>query len=510
MPAPAPASVLRRFLPLFIFLAVFLAVEFLCPRFPDNDEVICKAAGRNLGAGGSFSAPELEGFLHLDPPVERVFFSHPPIYSWLFGQTSRVLGFSWKVCVGYDALISAVLSVFVFGLAWRVSQMLEAREASRAFLSLAPALLTLLLRQPGRPDELGMVFGYAALLSLSAGPVGIATALLSGFLTGLTLCTSTGVLLGFLPLIAGFWLLHVDRSRWLLLLALSAAGAVAATALCLVPLYLIEPTFYHQFLQHASAVVTSPWERIRGETGLLVQVAPGRILVMIATLPLLFLGLSRSWNTRPRLKTLTIYLAPMVGVLLLFGLRSAHTYWLFLQPWLLIVALLVAARGWQEKRASGLLPAAWLILWVSAALLWPAKGYVVRMTLPADQRISHCEERLRQIIPAGSTVLTTSGWWALARDHAVLDTTFSEIDDLRRIEFFVEDSNGTGVPGKWREPENPRYAELLRNEFEIIHDDLPREPVSVFGKKISRSAYGFGAIVLRRTSQPTLTPNTGN
>jgi len=507
---PAPASVLRRFLPLFILLVLFLAVEFLCPRFPDNDEVFFKAAGRHLGAGGSFSAPELEGFLHFDPPVMRVFFAHPPIYSWLFGQTSRVLGMGWKVCVGYDGFISAVLSIFVFGLARRVGKTLGAREASHTFLSVVPALLTLLLRQPGRPDELGMIFGYAAVWTLSAGPVGIATALLSGFLTGLALCTSTGVLLGFLPLIAGFWLLHVDRARWPLLLALSAAGAVAATALCLVPIYLIEPTFYRQFLQHASAVVGSPLDRIRGETALLVRVAPGRILVMLATLPLLILGLYRSWNARPHLETLTIYIAPIVGFLLLFCLRSAHTYWWFLQPWFLIVALLVAARDWQRKKLSSLLPAAWLILWVSVALIWPAKAYVTRMTLPSDQRIAYCEERLRQIIPAGATVLTTSGWWALARDHTVLDTTFSEIDDLGRIEFFVGDSNGTGVPGKWMEPENPRYAELLRNEFEIIRDDLPREPVRIFGQRISRSAYGFGSIVLRRTSKPAITPKTGN
>lgn len=510
MPVPAPASFLRRFLPLLILLVLFLAVEFLCPRFPDNDELFFKAAGRNLGAGRSFAAPELEGFLHFEPPVVRVFFAHPPVYSWLFGQVSRVLGFGWKVCVGYDGVISAVLTVCVFGLARRAGNMLGAGNAPRVFLSLAPAVLTLLLRQPGRPDELGMLFSYAALWSLSAGPVGIATALLSGFLTGLTLCTSTGVLLGFLPLIAGFWLLHVDRSRWPLLLALSAAGAVAATALCLVPLYLIEPTFYRQFLQHATAVVTSPWDRMRGEMGLLVQVAPARILIMIATLPLLFLGLSRSWNTRPCLESLTIYIAPTVGFLLLFCLRSAHTYWWFLQPWFLIVALLVAARNWQRKKVSSLLPAAWLILWMSAALVWPAKGYVARMTLPSDQRISHCEERLRQIVPAGATVLTTYGWWALARDHAVLDSTFSEIDDLGRIEFFVGDGNGTGMPGKWREPENPRYAELLRNEFEVVRDDLPREPASIFGQKISRSAYGFGTIVLRRTSKPAMTPKTGN
>jgi hypothetical protein len=220
--------------------------------------------------------------------------------------------------------------------------------------------------------------------------------------------------------------------------------------------------------------------------------------------------LSRSWNTRPRLETVTIYIAPLAGFLLVFCLRTAHTYWWFLQPWFLIVALLVAARGWQRKNVPSLLSAAWLILWVSAALIWPAKGYVARMTLPSDQQISRCEERLRQIIPAGSTVLTTSGWWALARDHTVIDTTFSEIDDLGRIDFFVGDSNGTGMPGKWREPENPRYAELLRNEFEIMRDDLPRERVHLFGKTISRSAYGFGSIVLQRTSKPAITPKAGN
>jgi hypothetical protein len=510
MPLPAPASGLRRLLPLLLLLVLFLAVEFSYPRFPDNDEVICKSAGRNLGAGRSFSAPELEGFLHLQPPAERVFFAHPPVYSGLFGQVSRLLGFGWKVCVGYDGVISAVLTICVFGLARRASHMLEVKNASGVFLSLVPALLTLLLRQPGRPDELAMAFSYAALWSLSAGPVGIPTALLSGFLAGLTLCTSTGVLLGFLPLIAGFWLLHVDRSRWPLLLALSAAGALAAAALCLIPLYLIEPTFYRQFFQHASAVVTSPWDRMRSALEIAERVAPYRILILIATLPLLFLGLSRSWNTRPRLETVTVYIAPLVGLLLLFGLRSAHTYWWFLQPWFLIVALLAAVQRWQSKKVSSLLPAAWLILWVSAALIWPVKGYVARVSLPADQRITWCEERLRQIIPTGSTDVTTSGWWALARDHTVFDSTFSEIDDLGRIDFFVGDGNGTGVPGKWREPENPRYAELLRNEFEIIHDDLPRERVHIFGRTISRSAYGFGSIVLRRTSKSAATSKAGN
>ena len=142
-----------------------------------------------------------------------------------------------------------------------------------------PALCTLALRQPARPDELAMLLSYANVWLLLANPLRIRTALLSGILAGLTFCTSTGVLLGFLPLIAACWLLRVDRLRWLSLLAVSAAGALIADAICLVPLYLIEPAFYHQFLQHANAQVVkmSAWERISGAlqlTWLVARIGP--------------------------------------------------------------------------------------------------------------------------------------------------------------------------------------------------------------------------------------------
>ena len=510
-PMPAPDSFLRRLLPLLLLLVLFLAVEFSYPRFPDNDEVICKSAGHNLGAGRSFSAPELEGFLHFEPPVVRVFFAHPPVYSWLFGQACRYLGFGWKVCVGYDGLISAVLSICVFGLACRVSNMLGAREASRAFLSLVPALLTLLLRQPGRPDELGMVFSYATLWSLSAGPVGIATALLSGFLTGLTLCTSTGVLLGFLPLIAGFWLLHVDRSRWPLLLAFSAAGAVAAAALCLIPLYLIEPTFYRQFFQHANAVVTSPWGRMRGEMGLLVRVAPARILIMIATLPLLFLGLCRSWNTRPRLETLTIYIAPMIGIP--SAVLSA------LRPHLLVVSPAVVpdrrppccraglAKEEGVESAPGRLAHS---VGVGGADLarerirrphdatFGSTNFALRRTLAANHSGRRYRPHHKRLVGAGPRPYGAR--FNLFRDrrpaaHRFFCGRWQRDRDAGKMERTGE-SSLRGIVAKRIRSHSRRSAS--------------RTSIRIFGQRISRSAYGFGSIVLRRTSKPAITPKTGN
>src|SRR4051812_15286580 len=100
----------RQLILLLLLLAAFLVIEFTFPRFPVPDEIAFKAAGLSLSKGGAFAAPELEGFLGTDPPLERVYFIYPPLYSWLFGQLNQVIGFGWAVCVCYDALISALLA----------------------------------------------------------------------------------------------------------------------------------------------------------------------------------------------------------------------------------------------------------------------------------------------------------------------------------------------------------------------------------------------------------------
>src|SRR5271169_2477193 len=112
----------RPLLPLLLFLAAFFVVEFAYPRFEDRDaEIFLKSAGRNISQGGAFAAPELEGFENLNPPLERIYYAQTPLYPWLFGQLTRATGFGWAACVGYDALISAVLAFIVYGLAGAVA-----------------------------------------------------------------------------------------------------------------------------------------------------------------------------------------------------------------------------------------------------------------------------------------------------------------------------------------------------------------------------------------------------
>src|SRR5262249_52569803 len=161
-----PLALMIRHLALLIFVAAFFVLEFAYPRFADADhEVYFKAAGWNATQKGAFAAPELEGYQHLDPPIEQVYFTYPPLYAWLFGQWSRVTGFGWAACVGYDALISAFLAVIVYALAGVVADALlgPLSVAKRTALAFVPALLTLLFRQVARPDELGMALGFANL-----------------------------------------------------------------------------------------------------------------------------------------------------------------------------------------------------------------------------------------------------------------------------------------------------------------------------------------------------------
>jgi hypothetical protein len=493
---------------LLVLLAAFFVLEFAYPRFPDMDhEIYFKAAGWNASQKGAFAAPELEGYLQLDPPIERVYFTYPPLYTWLFGQWSTVTGFGWAACVGYDALISAVLALIVYALAGVVADALlgPLSVSRRTALALVPALLTLLFRQVARPDELGMALGFAnlywLLLPRASSPRPSSVAVISGALAGLMLCTSLGVSLAFMPLLAASWLLRVDDVREnASSLVATALGAGLVAALCLMPLYLADPHFYRQFFQFFHHLQSE----IQGGFALMFshawQVSRQSVFLLLATLPVFCLGMIARWRTGRIRETLALFVAPLVGFGLVSFARKSVTYWWFLQPWFLLMAVVVAADFWwiRRSRLMATTVVGWLATWVAVASAWPAKNYLVRTTLAPEQKLAINAQELRALIPTGAGVMTANGWWALGSDRTVYDPRYSDIKDLSCIEYFVTDSNGTGQPGVWRRPPNERYDTMVREDFEVVLDTLPRLPVKVLGLRITNSAYGFGMMVLRR------------
>src|SRR5262249_16829576 len=251
--------VISRYLPFLLLLATFFVLEFAYPRFPYLDsEISRKAAGLQLSRGGAFAAPELEGFLHVDPPVERIYFVYPPLYTWLFGQWTRMTGFGWAACVSYDALISGVLAFIIYGLAGVVADRLLGPLSilRRTVLAFVPALLTLLLRQVARTDELAMLLGYSNVWWLFLPPSQWrwpVVSFVSGVLAGLMLCTSAGVFLAFVPFFATLWLLRVgekDMRQIRLSLAAVTSGFGLVVAICVTPLLIADPHSYQQSFQH--------------------------------------------------------------------------------------------------------------------------------------------------------------------------------------------------------------------------------------------------------------------
>ena len=498
----------RPLLPLLLLLAAFFIVEFAYPRFPVTDENSFKSAGLSLSKGGAFAAPELEGFLHADPPLEQVYAIYPPLYTWLFGQWVRATGFGWAACVGYDALISAGLAFIIYGLTDAVAGALlgPLSMRRRTVLAFLAALLTLLFRNPGRPDELGMALGFAnawwLFLPRASFPQQPGVSFVSGVLAGLMLCTSPGVFLAFMPFLAALWLRRMDDMRVITpSLAAAGLGGGLAAALCLTPLFLAHPNFYRQFFQHVQStgflntgfldrlavVVSDAWHYSRQS-----------VFILFATVPALCLGMVILWRTGRFQETLALFIAPLLGFALVFFLRE-YNYWWFLQPWFLLVAMMVVADFWWSRRSRLLATVAvgWLTIWLAIASAWPAKNYFIRFTLAPEQRLTPNARKLRELIPTGAGVLTLNGWWTLANDRSVYDPG-CDIQDLARIDYFVTDSNGTGQPGVWDWPDNPRYDAMLRESFEVISDTLPRTPLRLFGFRITNSAYGFGTVVLRR------------
>jgi len=146
---------------LFAVSALYCLAELVPGRFAVTDEVFFKAAGRSWAATGRFAAPELRGYSNgnVATPATEVFFAYPPVYPFLFGVYTKVVGFGPRSCILYDVLIHLLLvwcgvlvARLVFGAPWSVSVLCGA--------------LLLPLGTAGRPDELGIVFALGAALAL--------------------------------------------------------------------------------------------------------------------------------------------------------------------------------------------------------------------------------------------------------------------------------------------------------------------------------------------------------
>jgi hypothetical protein len=462
--------------------AAYFAQLMVFGRFAHTDEAFFKAAGREWAFHGRFATPELRGLFSLQPPVERVFFAHPPLYPLGFGLFTA-FGFGWRTCVAYDAVIHVALVLLTFGIAHRLS-------ASAAAAGLA-ACMVLPLGTSSRPDELAMCFAMAAALTVLGRPPTGRRVVLTGLLLGLAAGASTGVaiVIGFSVAVLLISNAEPIRRR-IAMLAICGTAAGLTVAAVVAPILIAHPDAYHQYLGHAANYVgshqwiadfQSSWRYGKG--------------VIIFDGVCVTVGLAAFLITRQRLRIwVEWWLGAAFGLaFVVVLLPSKYTYLWFVGPWLAatcVASLAATEKVWLRTVGGVVLAIGWM---------FGATGYVWQtvsmLTLPGEQRIAVCEKRVRDLVPEGATVLAGEYWWTLGADHAVLDPTFADYD-LSTVDYIVLTGNGTGEPGKAQALKNP-LADVAAREFVVVDDHLNREPLTVFGRRLTNSAWGFGALVMR-------------
>ncbi len=471
-----------------VLLLAYLASAATVGQFPFIDEIAYKCAGLHWANSGRYAAPELTGLLVVDPPVEVVWAGYPPLYTFAFGLIVKGFGFGWRTCVLFDAVIRVALACVTFLLARRLSPSLSQAGAWLAGLAVIP------LGHSGRPDELATCFGLAGVLLLLRAPHSLSRTGAAGLLLGLSAATSPacGVTLG---IVQAVLLLGADPWRRSVgLLALWAALAASAALLVFAPLLLVHPGALHQFLAHARRV---PSPDFLG--GLLAgfqfcwAVARCRLLAMLGLAALGLLAL-----TRAGLPLARTWLGGWAGLLFLFLFSSYRfTYFWFVGPLFLAAGLATLSlawegwRPWRRRAFVGLLGLAILV----GALPWLRNTYVLH-TLASSQALGPNVREVTSRVPTGSVVLTDLYWWVLADDCRVYDLNFGTPPSLEQVDYVVLSGNGSQVPGQ---PSfRSDWQEYVRQHFDVVYDNLNREPSRLFGVRLSASAYGFGPLILAR------------
>jgi hypothetical protein len=503
-------------LALAVIVLSFIAVQTIWGRLPNSsDEVWYKAAGSEWAASGHFAAPELINVFHLNLGVERIFFLFVPIYSFLFGLLVKVVGFSWRTCMFYDAVITGVLAVLTFLLTDRVT------ERKLRWVAVAAGLTMIPLTTTGPPDALGTCLGMVSLLLLGRAP-NPRRLRLSGIALGLCAGTSPtcALLFGVIGLIGFLW----QEGDWKLRLShvvIWGLISVGVLALVVVPILAPNPWSLPQFFANASENIgretrtlslTRIVRNLLGVGGdpsdrLLELFAKGALLVGIVHGAYEFAaGRGRSW--------LEYWLGPLVGFGLLFTILG-HTpvYHRILAPFFLAGTATALVRPGERPR------------WVTAGLAltlvgsWLASSYpfwrdsFVLLALPAEQQPAYQARHLPRVVPAGSRVLAHDAWFFLASTCRVVDAWWAH-PDMDTIDYAVFDTGEvTWKPDSPTQSDagdtwcssflihgavkDPERSDLCRR-FSVVEDRTNHHYYSLLGRPIFRRQKGFGCLVLKQ------------
>jgi hypothetical protein len=470
-------------------------------RSPAIDEEFFKAAGQHWAATGQFVAPEIIGRIEVKPGLDEIYFAQPPGYTFLFGVYTKVVGFGPLRCILFDVLIHLLLVLLTILLARRLFHVPPAYA-----YAIGTFLLT--IATVGRPDELAMGIGILGILAWTLDISPSRRAILSGIAFGICGSTSVGVFLFFsiMAFLVGYQYKALRISTFLLAIV---SGAIVACC-CVAPILISHPDAYMQLLVHASVQSPELGEAVdAGQSrvaGILHSYVGGArsvvvlhsaiVFTILGALGVIALCMPKAKSDHARMLRQCVWLA--IGELIFewLLLPGKATYLWFFAPWLLSIAAAYWVQLLPERRARLRIPvAAVVVVCGGIVVLQYAKDRASVLLAPKDQSFTANMDRVRALIPAGSTVVTLEYWWALADKCKVLDPDFSHPNPIV-ADYYIETGNGAGKPGTPLKIQD-YYEDYARDhKFVVIENDLNKTAPHIAGIRIANSAYGFGPLVL--------------
>jgi hypothetical protein len=246
---------------------------------------------------------------------------------------------------------------------------------------------------------------------------------------------------------------------------------------------------YRQFTSHAAAQLRGQWWPLFANTlryGW--QFAAAGAFIVVTSILLFFIE-RRIW--------MRFLLVPTAFLVLLISFfPSKSTYFWYFAPW----TAAVVAGFWPQLRAQrrGMAVAsAALACWL-VAVIPAAKDAIVIATLPEAQRLSPNVAAVRRLVPRASVVLASEYWSSIGNNYQVrYRYAVPGNSPIPDVDYVLVTANGSGNPGKPQELGPTESADVGRH-FETIYDNLNRSPTTLFGHRITNSAWGFGVRILRR------------
>jgi hypothetical protein len=423
-----------------VLVFVYLVVQTVVGRLPQSsDEVWYKAPGREWAATGRFGAPELVNVFNRSTEVQDVFFLFVPVYSFLFGLVVKAVGFGWRTCVFYDALIAAMLAALTFRLVD-----LATSQRNR-WLALLGGIAVLPLTTHGRPDALATCFGMLAILLLRSVPMTSSRLLLSGMSLGFCAGTSpsAALILGLVGLNQIAWTRSPLRVRVCQTLAWGAAAFVTL-GLVVAPILLPHPSSVEQFTLNAQSNVgkegrlfpllrmfrdllgvgDDPSDRL-----LKLFVKAGLLVGLVSALSYRISGCVRCW--------LEFWLGPLAGFWLLLTVLSHNPlYYRILTPICIAgIASSLTKLGTLRPKLTAVFCLVLLPCWLASGYIFWRDGFVL-LTLPADQQPGFQAQYLPRVVPKGARVLGHGCWWFLADTCRIVDAWWAH-PDMNTIDYVV-------------------------------------------------------------------------